>query len=66
MQAAALASFLLARIYSGFGSKKYLRAPQTPALTHTCSLGLRNENLPKELFLSEKKIPHTHHGTGSL
>ncbi len=43
MQAAALAPLLLARIYSGFGSMKYLRAPKTPALTHTCILGLRNE-----------------------
>lgn len=51
MQAAALAPLLLARIYSGFGSMKYLRAPKTPALTHTCILGLRNENLPRVLFL---------------
>ena len=51
MQAAAPAPLLLARIYSGFGSMKYLRAPKTPALTHTCILGLRNENLPRVLFL---------------
>ena len=51
MRAAALAPLLLARIYSGFGSMKYLRAPKTPALTHTCILGLRNENLPRGLFL---------------
>lgn len=50
-QAAAQAPLLLARIYSGFGSMKYLRAPKTPALTHTCILGLRNENLPRVLFL---------------
>lgn len=51
MQAAALAPLLLARIYSGFGSMKYLRAPKTPGLTHTCILGLRKENLPRVLFL---------------
>lgn len=45
---------LLARIYSGFGSMKYLRAPKTPALTHTCILRLRNENLPRVLFLKQK------------
>lgn len=39
---------------SGFGSVKYLRAPKTPALTHTCILGLRNQNLPRVLFLLQK------------
>lgn len=36
---------------SGFGSVKYLRAPKTPARTHTCILGLRKQNLPRVLFL---------------
>lgn len=56
MQAAAQAPLLLARIYSGFGSMKYLRAPKTPALTRTCILGLRNENLPRGLFLLQKSL----------
>lgn len=54
MRAAALTPLLLARIYSGFGSMKYLRAPKTPALTHTCISGLRNKNLPRVLFLQQK------------
>lgn len=42
-----LPTSLLARIYSGLGSMKYLQDPKRPIHTHTCILGVKKKNKKK-------------------